>query len=93
MRVTARKARTAYEERAKVDTIINDQTHVFEPHELDGLVQWTVEAFDNQFTADEFLDGYEGSIFEVAGMMSATFDVVVNASAEFPKQKAGALKK
>lgn len=91
--ITARKVRTAYTERAKVDAALADENHVFDDKEFDGLVQWAVESFDRQFTADEFLDGYEGSIFDVAGMMSSTFDAIVNASAEFPKPTAGVLKR
>ncbi len=89
-RITARKTRTAYEERAKIDAALTDIGHVFKPQELDDMLKWVVELFDGQFTADEFLDGYQGSIFDIAGMMSAVFELVVSATAAFPKRKAGA---
>ncbi len=84
--VTARMCRTAFharmeyvQERIRKHDVITDEM-------IDKLIDWLVEAYDGQFTADQFLDGYSGSPLEICMMMEELITSVSDAVIDFPKR-------
>ncbi len=89
--VTARKGRDAYAlKKNLVKTLKENQDengeNVYTDELMDDLTAFVVEAFDRQFTAQQFLDGYEGWFFDVQQIVDAIMNHVTEALAEgFPK--------
>lgn len=85
--VNARMCRTAYDARLEYAKD-RDRAKGVMTHEMqDKLVDWLVEAFGGQFTADQFWDGYSGSFLEIANMMDEMITEVSSAVNEFPKRR------
>ena len=84
--VTARKGRDAYALKKKLVQTLNDNGGEYTDELMDELTAFVVEAFDRQFTAQQFLDGYEGWFFDVQQIIDAIMNHVTEALAEgFPK--------
>lgn len=84
--VTARMCRTAYDARlAYIDSFKKAKDGIT-PKMIDELTAWIVEAYDGQFTVDQFLDGYPGSFLEIRDMMDEIITAASDAMVEFPKR-------
>lgn len=90
-RVTARKGREAYLIKQKLlkslaENKNDDGESRYTEEIMDDLTGFVVEVFDRQFTAQEFLDGYEGWFFDVVKFVDLIMNNVAEALAEgFPK--------
>ena len=85
---TARKTRDAYFHRERIRERLREggESSKFDEGTTDAMLQWVVEAFDRQFTADEFLDGYQGWFFDILSMMDDMLaGVAGELDAGFPK--------
>ena len=84
--VTARKGRDAYTLKQKLVKTLNENGGEYTEELLNDLTGFVVEAFDRQFTAQQYLDGYEGWFFDVVEIVNAIMNDVAEALAEgFPK--------
>lgn len=85
--ITARKSREAYELKAKIVKTINENSGEYPEELLDEMTAFVVKAFDNQFDAQEYLDGYKGWFFDSMELINSIMNNVLEALAEgFPKK-------
>jgi len=90
---TARSTRTAYETRTKISAelrarIEEKKQGLYTPEIMDEMTSWVVQAWNNQFTADQYLDGYRGPFTDAVDMMDAQIEMIAEGMVEFPNPKA-----
>lgn len=91
---TARKTRDAYFNREKIREHLQADGSRFDEGTTDEMLRWVVDAFDRQFTADDFLDGYQGWFFDIISMMDDMLaGVAGELDAGFPKPPETAAKR
>ncbi len=85
--VTARKCREAYALKKKIVKTLKENDQDYPEDLLDEMTGFLVEAFDRQFTAQEYLDGYEGWFFDCQQIIDDIMNDVAEALEEgFPKK-------
>ena len=85
--VTARKCREAYAIKKKVVNALKENSGEYPDELLEEMTGFVVEAFDRQFTAAEYLDGYEGWFFDCQQIIDDIMNNVAEALEEgFPKK-------
>lgn len=92
---TARSTRRAYETRMILRDRLQQRAKekdpvLYTPDIVDALTAWVVEAWGNKFTADQYLDGYQGPFTDAFDMMDAQINMVLEGLAAFPNPKAWA---
>lgn len=82
---TARKGREAYTLKKKIITVLTESGGDYPDDLMDEMTGFVVKAFDNQFTAQEYLDGYQGWFFDAQKIIDAVMNDVAEALSEgFP---------
>jgi len=79
---TARKGREAYTLKKKIVTVLTESGGDYPDDLMDEMTGFVVKAFDNQFTAQEYLDGYQGWFFDAQKIIDAVMNDVADDLAE-----------
>jgi len=77
--VTARKGRDAYALKKKIVASLTENNSEYTSEIMDDMTAFVVEAFDRQFTAQQFLDGYQGWFFDCQQIIDAIMNDVTEA--------------
>jgi len=85
--VTARKGREAYALKRKIVATLKENGGEYPDELLDDMTGFVVSVFDNQFSAQQYLDGYEGWFFDAQQIIDSIMNDVADALNEgFPKK-------
>jgi N-acetyl-anhydromuramyl-L-alanine amidase AmpD len=79
--VTARKGREAYALKKKIISTLKENGGEYPDELMDEMTGFVIRAFDNQFTAQQYLDGYEGWFFDAQKIIDAIMNDVAEALA------------
>lgn len=92
--LTARASLKAFEYLEEIENkALSGEDKLYGPEQMERLLDFVVSLFGNQFTEDEFLDGYEGSFYsDVPEMLRAVVAGVMAKTEEFPNVKAPKVK-
>ena len=83
--VTARKGREAYALKKQIVQELKESGGDYSDELMDRMAEFVVNAFDRQFTAQQFMDGYQGWFFDSLGIIDAVMNNVARALDEgFP---------
>lgn len=87
--ITARKGREAYTLKKKIVKALAEAKGMDYPEELlDEMTAFVVKAFDNQFSAQQYMDGYQGWFLDSQTIIDDIMNDVAEALEEgFPKKK------
>lgn len=84
--LNARASLKAFEYLEEIENnVINGEGKLYSEEQVERLLDFVVSLFNNQFTEDEFLDGYEGSFYsDVPEMLRSVIAGFMAKTEEFP---------